>query len=97
MAHFAEIEKGFEQSPEAGLKAFDGALLYFEGLIDREINPVVKANDENTFLTLTVLGSILEILAGVGKKFNENNKKLNELTDRIQRLETRMNEYDKLR
>ena len=36
-------------------------------------------------------------MAGVGKKFNENNKKLNELTDRIQRLETRMNEYDKLR
>ena len=79
------------------LKLLNDHIIYLEGLIDQERNP----DDSNYLFTLHQVFKLYRKITKVYKSMLEDNKKtdtkLNELTDKIQRLEERFNDWEKMK
>ena len=84
-----------KQGSEHALQVLKEIIIYCEGINDNEKNPITKAMNNNTLLSLYVFKGVLEVAFGIKRTFQDIEPKLNSFEERITKLQKKIDDMEK--
>jgi len=96
-----KVEQYFDnmdKNPEEMDTEMDKLIIYLEGLIDNESNPLVATDLSQVTISIMLAKLIVTLVKKLKIRFGEVNSKLNNFEDRLQKLERKsLDDPEKLR
>ncbi len=87
-----------DKNPEEMDTEMDKLIIYLEGLIDNESNPIIATDLSQVTTSIMIFKLIVTLVKKIKIRFGEVNSKLNNFEDRLQKLERKsLDDPEKLR